>query len=155
MNLWIIYKGGNIISKLIAEVIQDYLEDYINVSVGNAYKIDPSLLLEEKLDYLIIGDFISETIPSVEVKNWVLKFGEISKKNNQVVKVLSTFYITMTDIKNDKLWGEFLKENINTDIIHPPILQLKLNSAELAQEIGMFKIVKDYSNDIIAYIINH
>jgi len=50
MNLWIIYKEGMVISKIIAEMLQDRLEDYIDVSVGNAKKIDPSFLAEEKLD---------------------------------------------------------------------------------------------------------
>jgi len=77
MKLWIIHKEGIVISKFIAEMLQDRLEDYIDVSVGNANKIDPTFLAEEKIDYLIIGDIISETIPSLEIQNWVLKYGEI------------------------------------------------------------------------------
>ena len=69
MKLWIIYKEGLLISKNIAELIQDRLEDYIDVSVGNANKIDPEFLLEERLEYLIIGDIISDAIPSSEIQN--------------------------------------------------------------------------------------
>ena len=49
MKLWIIYKNGIGFSKIIAEMLQDRLEDYIDVSVGNAKKIDPAFLVEEKL----------------------------------------------------------------------------------------------------------
>ena len=46
MKLWIIYKEGIGFSKLIAEMLQDRLEDYIDVSVGNAKQIDPAFLVE-------------------------------------------------------------------------------------------------------------
>ncbi len=153
MNLWIIYKDGMVISKIIAEMLQDRLEDYIDVSVGNINKIDPSFLTEEKLDYLIIGDIISETIPSVDIKNWLLKYGEIPKLHNIFLKALSGFYITLTDIKKEALWVEFLQDNINAEIIYPPILCLKLNNAESPLEIGVLEIVKDYSNDFIEFLI--
>ena len=155
MKLWIIYKEEIGFLKIIAESLQDRLEDYIDVSVGTAKKIDPSLLLEEKLDYLIIGDFISETIPSLEIQNWVVKYVEISKINNLSLKALSGFYITLTDIKNDNLWVEFLQDNVNVEIIYPPILRLKLNRAELAFENGVHEIVKVYSNEFIEFIINN
>jgi len=155
MKLWIIYKEEIGFLKIIAESLQDRLEDYIDVSVGTAKKIDPSLLLEEKLDYLIIGDFISETIPSLEIQNWVVKYIEISKINNLSLKASSGFYITLTDIKNNNLWVEFLQDNVNAEIIYPPILRLKLNRAELAFENGVHEIVKVYSNEFIEFIINN
>jgi len=155
MKLWIIYKEGIGFLKIIAEMLQDRLEDYIDVSVGNAKKIDPSFLLEEKLDYLIIGDIISETIPSVEIQNWVLKYREVSKNNNLVIKILSGFYITLTDIKIEPTLVEFLQENITAEIIYPPILSLKLNRLDLALEIDAFEIVKVYSNDFIEFLINN
>ena len=154
MKLWIIYKEGIVISKNIAEMLEDRLEDYIDVNVGSAKKIDPSSLFEEKLDYLIIGDIISETIPSVEIQNWVLKYGEISKNNNLVVKALSGFYMALTNIKTEPFWVEYLQGNINAEVIYPPILRLKLNSAELALEIGVLEIVKEYSHDFIEFLLN-
>ena len=63
-------------------MLQDRLEDYIDGSVGNSKKINPAFLVEERLDYLIIGDIISEIIPSMEIQNWLLKYREISKKEN-------------------------------------------------------------------------
>ena len=149
MNLWIIYKEGMVISKVIAEMLQDRLEDYIDVSVGNAKKIDPTFLVEEKLDYLIIGDVISETIPSVEIQNWVQKYGEVSKNHNLCLKALSGFYIVLSNTKTEKAWLEFLQGNINAEIILPPVLCLKLNRAELPLEIEALKIVKNYSKDFI------
>ena len=155
MKLWIIYKEGIGFSKIIAEMLQDRLEDYIDVSLGNAKKIDPAFLVEERLDYLIVGDYISEVIPSLEIQNWLLKYLEISKKTNLIIKAVSGFYIVLADIKKEPFWVEFLKDNINPEIIYPPILCLKLNRAELALENGAYDIVKDYSNKFIEYFISN
>ena len=82
MKLWIIYKNGIGFIKIVAEMLQDRLEDYIDVSVGTAKKIDPVFLAEEKLDYLMIGDTLIKEIPSIEIQNWLIKYWEISKKKN-------------------------------------------------------------------------
>lgn len=153
MKLWIIYKEGIGFSKIIAEMLQDRLEDYIDVSVGNAKKIDPSFLVEEKLDYLIIGDNISEVIPSLEIQNWLLKYGEISKKSNLIIKTISGFYVTLSDILVEPSWIEFLQENINAEMIYPPILSLRLNKTELALEDGTLEIVKEYSNEFKEFFL--
>jgi hypothetical protein len=154
VKLWIIYKNGIGFSKIIAEMLQDRLEDYIDVSVGNAKKIDPSFLVEEKFDYLIIGDIISEIIPSLEIQNWLLKYREISN-NNLIIKAISGFYIALADIKIEPFWVEFLQDNINAEIIYPPILRLKLNRAGLALEDGVLEIVKAYSNNFIEFFIEN
>jgi hypothetical protein len=155
IKLWIIHKNGIGFSKIIAEMVQDRLEDDIDVSVGNAKKIDPSFLLEEKLDYIIIGDIISEAIPSLEIQKWLLKFGEISKINNLILKALSGFYIAITNIKIEPLWVEFLQEKVKAEIIYPPILHLKLNIAEFALENGALELIKDYSNNLIEFFIEN
>lgn len=153
MKLWIIYKEGIGFSKIIAEMLQDRLEDYIDVSVGNAKKIEPAFLVEERLDYLIIGDVISEVIPSMEIQNWLLEYGEISKSNNLIVKAISGFYVTLTEITVEPLWVEFFQDNIKAELIYPPILRLKLNRADLAIEDGALELVKDYCNDFIEFFI--
>jgi len=153
MRLWIIHKEGIGFAKMVAEIIQYNLEDCIDVSVGNAKKIDPAFLVEEKLDYLIIGDSVSEAIPSLEIQNWLLKYWKISKKTNLIIKAVSGFYVTLADIKIEPFWVEFLKNNISPELIYPPILCLKLNRAELALENGAHDIVKDYSNEFIKYFI--
>jgi len=155
VKLWIIYKEGIGFSKMIAEMLQDRLEDYIDVSVGNAKKIDPTFLVEERLDYLIIGDIISEVIPNMEIQNWLLKYLEISNKKKIALKAISGFYVAVADIKVEPFWGEFLHDNIKAAIIHPPILRLKLDKAGLVLENGALKLVKDYSNDFIEFIINN
>jgi hypothetical protein len=134
-------------------MLQDRLEDYIDVSVGNAKKIDPSFLVEEKLDYLIIGDNISDVAPSLEIQNWLLKYREISKNENLTVKAVSGFYITLADIKIERIWVEFLQENLTTEMIYPPILRLRLNQAGLALENGALELVKGYSSDFIEFFI--
>jgi hypothetical protein len=153
MKLWIIYKEGVGFSKLIAEMLQDRLEDYIDVYVGNAKKIAPSFLVEERLDYLIIGDIISKEIPSLEIQNWLLEYGEISKSNNLIVKAISGFYVTLTDSTDEPLWVEFLQDNVKAEMIYPPILRLKLNRADLAIEDGALELIKDYCNDFIEFFI--
>lgn len=155
VKLWIIYKEGIGFSKFIAEMLQDRLEDCFDVSVGNAKKIDPAFLVEEKLDYLIIGDVLSKTIPSLEIQNWLIKYWEISKKHTINVKAISGFYIAPSDIKIKPFWIEFLQNNVNAEIIYPPILRLKLNRAELTLEDGALEIVKDYSNDFFEFFINN
>ncbi|MFX1324463.1 MAG: hypothetical protein ACFE8N_05870, partial [Promethearchaeota archaeon] len=77
MKLWIIYKEGIGFSRIIGEILQDRLEDYIDVFIGNAKKVDPSYLVEEKLEYLITGDVISDNNPSMEIQNWLLKFFKV------------------------------------------------------------------------------
>jgi hypothetical protein len=133
-------------------MLQDRLEDYIDVSVGNAKKIDPAFLVEEKFDCLIIGDVINEAIPSSEIQNWLLKYWEISNISNLIVKAISGFYIAPSDIKIEPFWIESLQENINAETIYPPILSLKLNEAELALENGALELVKAYSNDFIDFL---
>ena len=131
------------------------MEDYIDVSVGNAKKIDPSFLVEENLDYLIIGDNISDVAPSLEIQNWLLKYWEISKKSNLIIKAVSGFYVTLADIQVELSWMEFLQGNVNAEIIYPPILHLKFNIAELVLEDGVLELVKDYTNDFIDFLINN
>ncbi len=136
-------------------MLQDRLEDYIDVSVGNAKKIEPTFLIEEKLDYLIIGDTVSDVIPSLEIQNWLLEYGKISKKSNLIIKTISGFYVALADIQVEPSWIEFLQDNVNTEIIYPPILHLKFNKAELVLEDGALELVKNYTNDFIDFLINN
>jgi len=98
-------------------MLQDRLEDYIDVSVGNAKKIDPAFLVEEKFDCLIIGDVINKEIPSSEIQNWLLKYREISNSNNLIVKAISGFNIAPEDIKTEPFWVESLHDNVRAEII--------------------------------------
>ena len=50
IKLWIIYKEGIGFSRMIAEMLQDRLEDYIDVYIGNAKRIEPVFLVEERFD---------------------------------------------------------------------------------------------------------
>ena len=154
MKLWIIYKNGIGFSKIIAEMLQDRLDDYIDVDVGNANKIDPAFLVEEELNYLIIGDDINKAIPSLEIQNWLLKFVEISKKSNLIIKAISSYYVTLADIQVEPSWMEFLQENVNAEKVYPPILCLKFNLAELILDEGALELINDYSNDFIEFLIN-
>ena len=136
-------------------MLQDRLEEYIDVSVGNAKKIDPAFLVEEKLDYLIMGDSVSKAIPSLEIQNWLLKYGEISKNSNLIIKAVSGFCVTLADILVEPSWMEYLQGKVFAETVYPPILHLKFNIAELILEEGALELVKDYTNDFIEYLINN
>jgi len=136
-------------------MLQDRLEEYIDVSVGNAKKIDPAFLVEEKLDYLIMGDSVSKAIPSLEIQNWLLKYGEISKNSNLIIKAVSGFCVTLADILVEPSWMEYIQGKVFAETVYPPILHLKFNIAELILEDGALELVKDYTNDFIEYLINN
>lgn len=155
IQLWIIYKSGIGFSKFIAERIQDHLEDFIDVYVGSANMIDPKFIIEEKFDYLIIGDVINETRPSLEIQNWLLKYWEISNKKQRILKAISGFYVALTDVKVEPFWVEFFHDNVKAEIIFPPILSLKLSRAELTLENGAPELVKAYSNDFIEFFLRN
>ena len=140
---------------MIAEMIQDRLEDYIDIYVGNAKRIAPVFLVEERFDYLIIGDVISKTIPSSETQDWLLKYREIAKNNNLVVKTVSGFYVAPSDVITEPFWGDYLQENINAEMIYPPILSLKLDKARLELEKGALELVKAFSNDFIVFYLRN
>ncbi|MHA1985410.1 MAG: hypothetical protein ACW98D_02115 [Promethearchaeota archaeon] len=152
MKLWIIYKEGIGFSMLIAEMLQDQLEDYIDVSVGNAKKIDPAFLVEEKIDYLVIGDVISEEIPSLEIQNWLIKYQEISKRKKLILKAISGFYVALTSITVEPIWIKFLQDKARAEVIFPPLLRLEINKAKLVLKNGTYEVVKDYSNEFIEFL---
>ena len=154
MKLWIIYKEGIGFSKMIAEMLQDRLEEFIDISVGNARKIDPSFLVEEKIDYLIIGDVTSELNPSREIQDWLHKYKKIAKNKNLTIKVVSGFYVA-TDCSDQTLWVEFLQDNVKAEKLYPPILILKLNETDISLENGSLESIKYYINDIIDFFINN
>lgn len=155
MKLWIIYKDGIGFSKIIAEMLQDRLEEFIDVDLGSAKRIEPTFLFEERLDYLIIGDIISKEIPSLEVQKWLLKFWEISNKKKITLKAISGFYVALAEIYVEPIWVEFLHDNVKAETIYPPLLRLKLNLSELSLENRVIELVKDYSNDFIEFLINN
>ncbi|MFW9825933.1 MAG: hypothetical protein ACFFE4_23540, partial [Candidatus Thorarchaeota archaeon] len=146
MKLWIIYKEGVGLSMIIAEMLQDRLEDYIDVFVGNAKKVDPVFLVEEKLDYLIVGDVINEKTPSSEIQNWLTKYSKVSKNKNLIVRAVSGYYVALTNGTIQPSRFTFQLRNILADNIYPPILSLKINKADLSLENGSLESINEFSN---------
>jgi len=137
-------------------MLQDRLEDYIDVSIGNAKMIDPSFLVEERVDCLIVGDVIGDLTPNKEIQTWLLQYLEVSKQQNyQDIKIMSGFYVSKADIKIEPLWIKFLHKNVEQKIIYPPVLRLMLNKGEVALENRAYDNVKDYSNDLIDFIVEN
>jgi hypothetical protein len=154
MKLWIIIKSGIGFPKIVAETIYDRLEYYIDINVGMASKIEPSYLVEEKLDCLIIGDSINEAIPSLEIQNWMLKYNKISHDKNLVLKVLAGFFVTLGDIPVKALWVKFLEDYIKADLIYHPILHLKVNKEDFSLEDRNLDLIKEYTSNFIEFIMN-
>jgi len=152
MKLWIIYKDGIGFSKILAEMFQDRLDEYVDVSVGSAKKVDPEFVIEENIDFLIIGDTITDGVPSVEIQNWLTKYRESSEKRDFSVKALSGFYVVTTDVTRS-LWGISLEKNVKSERFFPPVMQFKVDEKNLVIEKGALEIVKKFSNDFMDILI--
>ena len=117
--------------------------------------MDPAFLVEEKLDYLIIGDVIEkEKIPSPELYNWMVKFSELCKIKKLIIKTISCYCVISKEIDVKPFWINFFRENNFSLAIFPPILQLKLKEGGFTLEKNVLKSVKDYSNEFIEFFID-
>ena len=126
------------------------------MSVGNASKIDPAFLVEEKVDYLIIGDVIEgEKIPSSEIQGWICQFSKLCKNKQLVLNSISSYFVNSRDIDVKHLWIDFFRENNCSLALFPPVLHLKMEESGLTLEKDVFKSVKDYSNDFIEFFIEN
>ncbi|TFG04386.1 MAG: hypothetical protein EU539_10915 [Promethearchaeota archaeon] len=112
-------------------------------------------MIEEKLDFLIIGDLIDKEIPSNEVKDWLLKYKVISNEKKIILKLVTGFYIKFTTNKVKPLLFEFIRDNVKSNILFPPILCLKLAKTDLILENESLNEFKNYLNDLIEYIIDN
>jgi hypothetical protein len=113
-------------------------------------------LVEEKLDYLIIGDVIEEEkIPSPEIHDFLVKFSEHCKRNELIIKSISSYCVTSTNVDVKYIWINFFREQNFSLAIFPPVLQLKLEKGGLTLEKNVLKSVKDYSNEFIDFFINN
>ena len=136
-------------------MLQDRLEDYIEVDVGKADKIDPAFIIEEKPDFLIIGDVFCNEIPNLEIQSWLLKYWENTKTTKKILKAISGFYITQSKVKVEPHWVEFINDNIKAELIFPPILRLKLDEDGLSLEKQALDLIKNFCNDFIKLLFNH
>ena len=154
MKLWIIYKDGFVISRIISEALQDYLENYVDVFVGKASKIDPILIAEDHLNYLIIGDIVNLSVPSLEIQNWTIKFNEMTETANTYPEFLSGFIISRKGRKYHSTWKKLITDNIKFKEFYPPILHLKMDNVNFTTESYINKKIETYSNKIINHILN-
>ena len=154
MKLWIIYKNGIGFSKFIAETLQDLLEDYVDVSVGKVKNIDPAYLLEEKVDFLIVGDLVCEKTPNLELKDWLLKYVDISNQKNYILQFISGYYVKLANIAIKPSWIEILQNNIRSKNKLFPILHLELDREVLKLDNKAYDLLKNFSKSIIEYIIS-
>lgn len=125
------------------------------MSVGNVNKIDPIFLVEEKVDFLIIGDVVEgQVFPSPKLQSWLSEFSEQCNNNQLIIKSISGYFVNSTEIDAEQLWINFFRENNFSLAFHPPLLQLKMKKDGLSLEKNVLKSVKDYSNEFIEFYIN-
>ena len=153
IKLWIIYKKGIGFSKIISDMLQDRLEDYIDVFAGNLDKNNPSSVIEDDLDLLVICDVIYEEDMGEEMKIWISKFLELARSRAKNLKSISGFYINTTDSTNIPSWVEYLRNNLKITNIFPEIVDLKLNTTKFIVDIETTEFINKYSRIFIDYII--
>lgn len=85
----------------------------------------------------------------------MVKFSELSKKNQLVIKSISSYFVTSTDIDTKHLWIKFFRENNFSLAIFPKILQIKMEEGGITLEKNVLKSIKDYSNDFIEFFIDN
>ncbi len=153
MKLWIIYKDGIGLTRVIAEMLQDRLENHLDVSVGEANKIDPAFLIEEKPDFLIIGDVIIENNPSIEIKNWLKNFQKSSDQMQFKLKKVSGFCITTSIKARMADWEENIRNSMSFGMISPPFMYFNLNTTNLNLEEGTFNKIRIFSDSVLQIVL--
>jgi hypothetical protein len=154
IKLWIIYRNGIGFSKMVAEMLQDHFEDYIEVNVGKLSKIDPEYIIEENVDFLILGDIICEKPTILELKNWILSYINLLNLKDKKIKYISGFFVTPSDFMIKPVWIDILREYIGEKLMFPPILHLNLNREEFKLENNASDMINEYCNEFIEFILN-
>lgn len=122
--------------------------------VGNFSKIDPAFLIEEELDFLIIGEDIENgSIPSQEIQVWLFKFIELYTEKQFTIKSISRYVINSTEINVNHYWDKFIRNNKFCLTIFPPVLHLKIKKGGFSLEKNAYKLVKEYCNKFIDYFL--
>jgi hypothetical protein len=113
-------------------------------------------VVEEELDFLIIGDVIEEEkIPSPEIQEWFSKFSELCNKEHLIIKSISVYYVGSIKFDVNHYWINLFQKNKLSIIFFPPILQINMKKGGLKLENNVLQLVKDYSNDFIEFLIKN
>ena len=139
---------------MVAEMLQDYFEDYIEVNVGKTDKIEPKYIIEENVDFLILGDIICEKPTILELKNWILSYINLLNLKDKKIKYISGFFVTPSDFMIKPVWIDILREYIGEKLMFPPILHLNLNREEFKLENNASDMINEYCNEFIEFILN-
>jgi hypothetical protein len=139
---------------MVAEMLQDHFEDYIEVNVGKADKIEPKYIIEENVDFLILGDVLCEKSPVSELQNWILKYINFLNLQEKRLIRISGFYITPSDLAIKPAWIDIVRDQMGIELIHPPVLNLNLNREDYKLENKASDMVNEYCNEFIEFILN-
>jgi hypothetical protein len=139
---------------MVAEMLQDHFEDYIEVNVGKADKIEPEYIIEENVDFLILGDILCEKSPVSELQNWILKYINFLNLQEKRLIRISGFYITPSDLAIRPTWIDIVRDQMGAELIYPPVFHLNLNREEYKLENKASDMVNEYCNEFIEFILN-
>jgi hypothetical protein len=139
---------------MVAEMFQDRLEDYLEVNVGKLDKIDPEYIIEENVDFLILGDIICEKSLISELKNWILNYINFLNQEEKKIKLISGFYITPSDLAIKPVWIDLIRDHIGIDLIYPPVLHLNLNREKLKLDNKASNIINEFCKEFIEFTLN-
>ncbi len=153
MKLWIIYINSFGYAKMIGEIFETQLEEDFNVSMGNAGIVNPSLVIDEKPDFLIFGVLCRENSPNL-IKNWIEEFSEISKSNNFAIKKVAAYYITPKDLDISKIWSTILSKCFPVESVFPKPLFLKIHTFNGALDEETYILIKKYIKDLVNFFFN-
>ena len=153
MNLWIIYRNTFGYSKMISELFESELENYFNVSMGNAELVSPSLVIDEKPDLMIFGELIRQNSQN-PVINWIEKFSELSKSNNIFIKKVAIYYIVPDNLDISKNGVKQLAMYFPAGSFFSNPLILKINTFNGSLDNQIYSLIINYVKDLIEFFFH-
>lgn len=150
MNLWIIYRNTFGYSKMISELFESELENYFNVSMGNAEIVKPSLIIDEKPDFMIFGELYRQNSLN-PVISWIEDFSELSKSNNISIKKVAIYYIVPDDLDISKIEAQPIAKYFPAGSIFSNPLILKINTFNGSLDNQTYSLIINYIKDLIEF----
>ncbi|MFX0036641.1 MAG: hypothetical protein ACFE9I_13495 [Candidatus Hermodarchaeota archaeon] len=153
MNLWIIYSNTFGYSKMISEIFESQLEEYFNVSVGNAEIVKPSLVIDEKPDFIIFGEFIRKNSLN-PITKWIEEFYILLKFNNISIKKVATYYIVPGNLDINDTGVKTMSKYFPAESIFSKPLVLKINTFNGSLDKETYTLITKYVKHLIIFFFN-
>ena len=153
MNLWIIYHNTFSYSKMISEIFESELENYFKVSMGNAELVKPSLIIDEKPDFMIFGQLYRQNSLN-SVINWIEEFSNLSKSNKISIKKVALYYIVPDNLDASKIGLNQLAKYFPAGSIFSKPLIFKINKFNGSLDNQIYSLIINYVKDLIEFFLN-